>query len=396
MQIRRGSFFARIGRAGQIPLIIAISLGTVACEKKAGTAGGPAPEVLVTSVQKKDVSLDSVWIGTTVGYVNAEIRPKIQGYLLKQSYRDGSVVKAGELLFQIDPRQFKAALDEAVGQLGSAQAALGKSEMDVTRYRPLAAEGAVSQQELDNAVQARSADAAQVASGQAAVEQARLNLEWTSVNSPVTGVAAIATAQIGDLVSPTTLLTTVSQLDPMKVSFPISEDDYLRFAKAIRANQQTGPSADAPPLELILANGNVYPHPGQFYVTGLDVSATTGTIMEQGVFPNPENLLRPGQFAKIRAATDRRKGALVIPQRGVSQLQGINQVAVVGADNKVEFKSVTLGPRTGSDWIVEKGLEAGEKIVVEGLQKIRNGMTVAAKPAPVSDTDPAAAPAAGK
>jgi membrane fusion protein (multidrug efflux system) len=147
---------------------------------------------------------------------------------------------------------------------------------------------------------------------------------------------------------------------------------------------------------LILANGDVYQHPGQFYVTGLDVSATTGTIMEQGVFPNPENLLRPGQFAKIRAATDRRKGALVIPQRGVSQLQGINQVAVVGADNKVEFKSVTLGPRTGSDWIVEKGLEAGEKIVVEGLQKIRNGMTVAAKPAPVSDTDPAAAPAAGK
>ena len=396
MRIRRGSLCARITRAGQIPLILAICLVSVACEKKAGTEGGPAPEVLVAPVQKKDVSLDSVWIGTTVGYVNAEIRPKIQGYLLKQSYRDGSVVKAGELLFQIDPRQFKAALDEAVGQLGSAQAALGKSEMDVTRYRPLAAEGAVSQQELDNAVQARSADAAQVASGQAAVEQARLNLEWTSVNSPVTGVAAIATAQIGDLVSPTTLLTTVSQLDPMKVSFPISEDDYLRFAKAIRANQQTGPAADAPPLELILANGDVYQHPGQFYVTGLDVSATTGTIMEQGVFPNPENLLRPGQFAKIRAATDRRKGALVIPQRGVSQLQGINQVAVVGADNKVEFKSVTLGPRTGSDWIVEKGLEAGEKIVVEGLQKIRNGMTVAAKPAPVSDTDPAAAPAAGK
>ena len=396
MRIRRGSLFARFGRAGSIPLIIAISLGSVACEKKAGTAGGPAPEVLVTPVQKKDVFLDSVWIGTTVGYVNAEIRPKIQGYLLKQSYRDGSVVKAGELLFEIDPRQFKAALDQAVGQLGRAQAALGKSEMDVTRYRPLAAQGAVSQQELDNAVQARSADAAQVASAQAAVEQARLNLEWTSVNSPVTGIAAIATAQIGDLVSPTTLLTTVSQLDPMKVSFPISEDDYLRFAKAIRANQQTGPAADAPPLELILANGDVYQHPGQFYVTGLDVSATTGTIMEQGVFPNPENLLRPGQFAKIRAATDRRKGALVIPQRGVSQLQGINQVAVVGADNKVEFKSVTLGPRTGSDWIVEKGLEAGEKIVVEGLQKIRNGMTVAAKPAPVSDTDPAAAPAAGK
>ncbi len=395
MRIRGRGPCARSGESGLIPLALALALASAACEKKGGAADGPAPEVLVTEVQKRDVALDSEFIGTTVGYVNAEIRPKIQGYLLKQAYRDGSVVKAGELLFQIDPRQFKAAYDQAIGQLGRAQAALGKSEMDVARYQPLAAQGAVSQQELDNAVQARSADAAQVASAQAAVEQARLNLAWTNVDSPVTGIAAIATAQIGDLVSPTTLLTTVSQLDPMKVSFPISEIDYLRFAKGIRANQQTGPSSDAPPLALILANGDLYPHPGKFFVTGLDVSATTGTIILQGVFPNPDDYLRPGQFAKVRAATDRRTGALVIPQRAVSQLQGIDQVAVVGADGKVELKHVTLGPRIGSDWIIDQGLEAGEKVVVEGLQKIRNGMTVVAKPAPASDTDPAAAAPAG-
>jgi membrane fusion protein (multidrug efflux system) len=379
-----------------VALSITLVAVTSACEKKPAGTGAPAPEVLVMPVEKKNVDLDSVWIGTTVGYVNAEIRPKIQGYLLEQTYRDGSVVKMGDLLFKIDPRQFQAALDQAIGQLGRAQAALGKSEMDVTRYRPLAAEGAVSQEELDNAVQARYASAAQVASAQADVQQARLNLEWTSVRSPVTGIAAIATAQVGNLVSPTDLLTTVSQLDPMKVSFPISENEYLRFASGIRRSQQSGPSADAPPLELILSNGAVYAHPGKFFVTGLDVSATTGTIMVQGVFPNPDNYLRPGQFAKVRAATDRRPEALVIPQRAVSQLQGINQVAVVGADDKVVIKAVELGPRTRSGWIVDKGLEAGERVVVEGLQKIRNGVAVVPKPAPASDIDPGAAPTAGK
>jgi membrane fusion protein (multidrug efflux system) len=376
-------------------LVAAISVAP-ACGKKEEGAAGPAPEVLVTPVVQKDVDLDSVWIGTTVGYVNAEIRPKIQGYLVEQAYRDGAVVKAGELLFEIDPRQFQAAYDQAVGQLGRAQAALGKSEMDVARYRPLAAEGAVSQQELDNAVQARYADAAQVDSAKAAVEQARLNLEWTKVKSPVTGVAAIATAQVGDLVSPTDVLTSVSQLDPMKVSFPVSENEYLKFATAIRESQLDGVSRNAPPLELVLSNGDVYPHPGKFFVTGLAVSATTGTIMVQGVFPNPDDYLRPGQFAKVRSPTDRRPNALVIPQRSVSQLQGSNQVAVVGPDNKVEIKIVTLGPRMGSEWIVDKGLEAGDKVVVEGLQKIKNGITVVPKPAPAADIDPGAPPTAGK
>jgi len=380
----------------RLPLIFCVLALSIACEKKAGPGGAAAPEVLVVPVEKRDVALDSVWIGTTVGFVNAEIRPKVQGYLLRQAYRDGSIVKAGELLFEIDPRQFKAALDQATGQLGMAQAALGKSEMDVARYQPLAAEGAVSQQELDNAVQARSANAAQVASATAAVEQARLNLAWTKVESPVTGVAAIATAQIGDLVSPATVLTTVSQLDPIKVSFPVSEIEYLRFANSIHEHQQTGPSDDAPPLSLVLANGAVYPHPGKFYVTGLAVSETTGTIMMQGLFPNPNAILRPGQFAKVKSPIDRREGALVVPQRAVNALQGTNQIAVVGPDDVVQIKSVKLGPRTGSDWIIDAGLEAGEKVVVEGLQKVRAGSKVVAKPAPPSDGGPGAAQPAGK
>ena len=389
----------RTGRARstwRIAPILALLALPLACEKKSATGEAAAPEVLVAPVEKRDVALDSVWIGTTVGYVNAEIRPKVQGYLLRQAYRDGAVVKAGELLFEIDPRQFKAALDQATGQLGMAQAALGKSEMDVARYQPLAAEGAVSQQELDNAVQARSANAAQVASATAAVEQARLNLAWTKVESPVTGVAAIATAQIGDLVGPATVLTTVSQLDPLKVSFPVSEIEYLRFAKSIQEHQQTGPSDDAPPLTLILANDEVYPHPGKFYVTGLAVSETTGTIMVQGLFPNPNAILRPGQFAKVKSPIDRREGALVVPQRAVTELQGTSQVAVVGPDDVVQIKSVKLGPRTGSDWIVDGGLEAGEKVVVEGLQKVRAGSKVVAKPAPPSDGAPGATQPAGK
>lgn len=369
----------------RLPLVLGAILLCIACEKKAGPGEAAVPEVLVAPVEKRDVALDSEWIGTTVGYVNAEIRPKVQGYLLRQAYRDGSVVKAGDLLFEIDPRQFKAALDQATGHLGMAQAALGKSEMDVARYQPLAAEGAVSQQELDNAVQARSANAAQVASAAAAVEQARLNLAWTKVESPVTGVAAIATAQIGDLVSPTTVLTTVAQLDPIKVSFPVSEIEYLRFAKSIHEHQQTGPSSDAPPLSLILANGAVYPYPGTFYVTGLAVSETTGTIMVQGLFPNPDAILRPGQFAKVKAPVDRREGALLVPQRAVSELQGRSQVAVVGPDDVVQIRAVKLGPRTGSDWIIDSGVAAGERVVVEGLQKIRAGEKVAPKPAPASD-----------
>jgi membrane fusion protein (multidrug efflux system) len=378
-------------------LLLLLAVAPTACQER-DVVAGPVPEVVLATVEKRDVEVFMEWVGTTTGNVNAQIYPKVQGYLLKQAYVDGSLVQGGELLFQIDPRQFQAALDQAQGQLGRAQAALGKAEIDVKRYTPLAAEGAVSQEELDNAIQARAAGRAEVDSAKAAVEQARLDLQWTEVRSPITGVAAIATAQVGDLVSPATPLTNVSQLDPIKVTVPISEADYMRFASQREKSEAEG---DAPPrrsLELILAGDIRYPERGTVSVAGLAVSETTGPIDVQGIFPNPKNLLRPGQYARIRAVTDSLPGALVIPQRAVRDLQGVSQVAVVAADDKVSFRNVQLGPATGSDYVVKEGLQAGERIVVEGLQKIRDGMVVAPVPAqtPPTAADTHAAPEAPK
>lgn len=348
----------------------------MACEKKETAAQAAAPEVVVAPVEQKEVEIFTEWVGTTTGFVNAQIYPKIQGYLMKQTYQDGNVVAAGDVLFEIDPRQYQAALDQAKGQLGRAQAALGKSELDVARYTPLVAQGAVSRQELDDAIQARAANRAEVDSAKATLENAQLNFAWTKVQAPIAGIAAIATAQVGDLVSPQTQLTTVSQLQPIKVTFPISEIEYLKYAQRIRDHQETGSSKGEPTLSLILADGSVYPHRGRFYVTGLEVAQTTGTITVQGEFPNPENLLRPGQFAKVRAVTDRLPGALVIPQRAVSDMQGASLVAVVDAENKVTQKRVKLGPKTGSSYVILEGLSPGDRVVVEGLQKVRNGIVV--------------------
>jgi membrane fusion protein (multidrug efflux system) len=371
-----------------IALVFAIA--AAGCKKEDAALEGPPPEVVVAPVEQKDVDIFTEWVGTTTGFVNAQIHPKIQGYLLKQSYKDGSVVAAGDLLFEIDPRQYQAALDQAKGQLGRAQAALGKSELDVARYTPLVAEGAISRQELDDAIQARAANRAEVDAARAGLENAQLNLAWTKVQAPINGIAAIATAQVGDLVSPQTLLTTMSQLEPIKVTVPISEIEYLKFAKRLREQEETGTTKGARPLSLILADGSVYAHPGRLYVTGLEVAETTGTITVQGEFPNPENLLRPGQFAKVRAVTDRLPGALVIPQRAVSDMQGASMVGVVDAENKVTLKRVTLGPQTGSNYVVSEGLAPGDRVVVEGVQKIRNGMVVK----PVTEAERAAAAAA--
>jgi membrane fusion protein (multidrug efflux system) len=326
------------------------------------------------------------------------IRAQVSGYLISQDYQEGSIVKPGDLLFRIDRRPFQATLAQTQGDLERAQAELERNRLDVVRYTPLVKEGAVSQQELDDAVQARAGSSADVDSARAAVEQAQLNLQWTKVKSPITGVVAIAIAAVGDLVSPDTLLTSVSQLDPIKVNFPVSEIDYLRFAKQIRELSETGQPSPEARLELILANGERYPEKGRFNVAGLAVTTTTGTIDAQGLFPNPNNLLRPGQFAKIRAVTDRIPGAVVIPQRAVRDLQGLTQVAVVGAEDKVSFKTVKLGPATGSDYVVESGLAAGERVVTEGLQKVRDGVVVkpTAPPAPsAASGDAPPAPAAG-
>ncbi len=392
----------RAGRRGRTLLVLGVWLFAAACEH-AKPPAPPPPEVLVTEVLQRDVPIYGEWVGTTDGLVNAQIRPKVQGYLLSQEYQNGNFVRTGQLLFRIDPRQFQAALDQAVGVLGRAQAALGKTQLDVARYRPLAKEGAVSQQELDDAVQQNLANKAAVDEAQAQVEQAKLNLGWTQVTSPIDGIAGINQAQVGDLVSPTTVLTTVSQVDPIKVDFPISEQEYMRFARRINAREQGAPDAGGPPLTLILADGSSFSQKGDVAAANRQVDAKTGTILLQGVFGNPGNLLRPGQYAKIRAATSVAEGALLVPQRAVRELQGDYQVAVVGPDGKVSLRSVEPGERSGSFWLIRKGLEKGEHVVVEGLQKVRDGMQVVAKDAPpepgevppaAGDTSSAPAPAA--
>lgn len=355
----------------------------------------PPPEVVVINPVQRDVPVYSEWIGTTDGAINAQIRARVQGYLEHRHYREGTAVKAGDLLFTIDPRPYQAALDQAKGDLGRAEAALGKTKLDVSRYTPLAKEGAISQQELDNAVQANRGDEAAVAAARAAVRQAELNLEWTQVRAPVDGIAGIAVAQIGDLISASTLLTTVSRVDPLKVTFPISEREYLKFADRIGGAMQAEKRAEkhGPPLELILADGNVYAERGAFALPDREVDLKTGTIMVVSYFPNPQQVLRPGLYAKVRVVTDTKKGALLVPQRAVQELQGAYRLAVVSADNKVALRTVKMGARVGNLWVVDEGLNPDERVIVEGLMKVRDGMPVNPKPAP-TETASSAAPAA--
>jgi len=366
--------------------IAAAAIASSACNKPGPTAP-PAAEVFVIKVVEQDVPIYSEWVGTTDGFVNAQVRPRVQGYLLKQNYNDGAEVKAGQLLFQIDDREYKAALDQALGALAQQQAALKKHQLDVARYTPLAAKGAVSTEEVDDAVQAARGSQAQVEAAQAAVENAKLNLGWTKVFAPIDGIAGIAPVQVGDLVTPSTLLTTVSQLDPIKVSFPISEQEYLRLADRIKEHQRTGRAKDEPDVEMILADGNTYRYPGKFYVANRQVDTQTGTIQIQALFPNRDDLLRPGQYAKVRAPTRTRRAALLVPQRAVQETQGLYQVAVVGPDNKVAFRTVKPSEQVGSLWIIDEGLQPGDRVVTEGLQKIKDGVAVNPKTAPVSVAD---------
>jgi membrane fusion protein (multidrug efflux system) len=368
-------------------------LESSACQKAQSAAPAAVP-VLVGQVIQKDVPIYSTWVGTTVGFVNAQIRPQVQGFLLKQTYKDGDFVKAGQLLFQIDDREYRATLDQALGNLAQQEAILRKNELDVERFTPLQAKGAVSKQELDDAVQATRASQAQVQTAKAAVENAKLNLGWTRVESPIDGIAEIAPVQVGDLVNTSSLLTTVSQVDPIKVTFPISEREYLQFADKIKEHAQTGRAKDEPDLEMILADGSTYKYPGHFYVTNRQVDLQTGTIQVQGVFPNPDNTLRPGLYAKVRAATRVQRAALLVPQRAVEEIQGQYLVAVVGADEKVSLRKVKPGDQVDSLWIIDDGVQVGESVVTEGLQKIKDGSTVKPENAiePNSPPLPAAAP----
>jgi membrane fusion protein (multidrug efflux system) len=360
------------------------------CKKPAVQAPPPVPEVTVAEVIKKDVPVYSNWVGTTEGFVNAEIHPKISGYLLKQNYKDGDHVKAGQLLFQIDDREYKAALDQVQADLAQKQADYKKNQQDLARYIPLYQQQVISKQEFDHVNQNTRASAAVAQSAQAAVATAKLNEQWTQVTSPIEGVAGIAKTQVGDLVTPTSLLTTVSRLDPIKVTFPISEREYLHFADRIKRHQEDGPTAGEPVLTMVLADGKTYKYPGQFYVANRQVNSQTGTINIQGVFPNPDDILRPGMYAKIHSATDTKIGALLVPQGAVLETQGQDQVAIVGPDNKVTMRIVKIGKQVGDLRIINDGLEPGDRVITQGLQKVSEGMEV--KPRLQAVATPAASP----
>jgi RND family efflux transporter MFP subunit len=411
---------------------VAIAMSLAGCGTKGdGPAAPPLPNVEVVQVEQRDVPIYTEWLGTLDGMVNAEIRAQVSGYLLRQVYREGSFVRQGQLLFEIDPRPFQAAVDQARGDLAKANAQLaqaegqllqaqaqlaqaeanqGKTQLDVDRYAPLAKEKAITDQDLDNAVQANLAAKAQVkassagvesanaaivaakatiAAAEATVKTAQLNLGFTKITSPIDGIAGLAQAQVGNLVSPTSgAITTVSTLDPIRVYFTPTEREYLNFTRTNPTQSQRDAAGRRLELELILVDGTVYPEKGRFYVADRQIDQMTGAIRLAGIFPNPGNTLRPGQFARIRAMTSMRSGALLIPQRAVSELQGSYQVAVVGGDNKVSFRQVKVGNRVDSLWIIEDGLQPGERVIAEGTQKVRPDMVV--NPQPFASPSPIA------
>src|SRR6266849_3228585 len=377
MTLRRRSLLA-----ADLTLALAALLVASACTSKQAPPPPPV-EVLVVPVVQKDVPIVGEWIGTLDGSVNADIRPKVEGYVLRQFYKEGQFVRRNDPLFEIDPRQFRAALEQARGTLARAEAQLAKATKDVERFTPLAAERAISQQELDNAVAAEQDARGGLAAARAAVDQSALNLAWTSVTSPIEGIIGIAKTQVGELVNTQTVMTTVSTVDPIRVTFGISEREYMdRAARINRANYAT--TERGPSLELILEDGSVFPQPGKAVLVDREVNVKTGTLTIKGFFPNPHNILRPGQYARVRAELDVRPGALVVPQRAVTELQGGTRVAVAGTDGKAEIRAVEMGPRTGELWVVEKGLKAGENVIVSGLQYLRPGTPIAAKPAPAT------------
>jgi RND family efflux transporter MFP subunit len=346
----------------------------------------PAPVVEVAPVIQRDVPVQGEWVGTLEGYVNAQIQPQVSGYLIRQDYHEGAFVKRGQLLFEIDPRPFQAVLDQAKGQLAQAEAQMANAETNVKRDIPEAEAHAIPQSQLDTDTQSLRGAKAAVEAAQASVEQAELNLGYTRVVSLVDGIAGINTVQVGNLVGPSIVLTSVSQVSPIKVYFPISEQEYLRMADG------GGPGsvdflthASRIPLQLTLADGSVYPHPGRIIFADRQVNTQTGTIQIVGEFPNSRNLLRPGQYARIQTPTGNLTGALLVPQAAVNQQQGTYQVTVVGADNRVQLRTVEVGPRVGTLWVITTGLKPGERVVAVGAEKAKEGELV--NPTPYKETE---------
>ncbi len=377
-------------------LLVGLIIGAVHPYKHAsGSQPAALPDVEVLQVQQEDVPVYGEFIGTLDGLVNADVRAQVTGYLLKQGYEEGRFVKQGQLLFQIDPRPFQAALDQAQGQLAQAKAMLAnaqavqhRTELDVERYTPLVKEQAASQQDLDNSVQNNLAALAnietakaQIKTYEAAVETAKINLEFTRLVSPIDGVAGQAQLQVGALVSPGSgVVTSVSTLDPIKAYFTVSEAQYLEWRNRFPTETSRWEADKKLRLHLILADGSTYPHEGTFYFSDRQINESTGAIRLAGLFPNPNNILKPGGYAKIRAVLRTEPGALLVPQRAVSELQGGYQVAVLDAENKVTVRTVTVGPQVDRRWMIASGLNPGDRVVAEGVQKVRTGVRVNPKP----------------
>ena len=352
---------------------VSLFLLSAGCQNRQAAGPPPVANVEVTTVIQRDVPVYSEWVTTLDGYVNANIQPQVSGYLVAQIYKEGSFVHKNDVLFEIDRRPFKVALEKAQGELAQAQAQLGKATEDVNRDTPLAQVKAIAQSQLDDDIQARLAARAAVASAQADVDQAQLNLDFTEVKSLIDGVAGIAKGQIGDLVGPNTLLTTVSQVNPIKAYVSMTESEYFRYTHTFSQD-------DLAPV-LTLGNGETYPSKGRFIFADRQIDTGTGTILVAVSFSNPGNVLRPGQFGRVRAVMNVRKNALLVPQRAVMEIQGNDQVDVVGSDNKISTKSVKVGETVGSLWVVEQGLQPDERVVVEGLQNVKDGSLV--NPVPI-------------
>jgi RND family efflux transporter MFP subunit len=376
-------------------VVVGLIVGAIRPKHVSGGPQSGSPDVEVVQVEQKDVPIFGEWIGTLDGLVNADVRAQVTGYLLRQGYEEGAFVKKGQLLFEIDPRPFQAAVDQAEGQLAQATATLanaeavqGRTELDVNRYTPLAKEQAASQQDLDNAIQNNLAAKAtvetakaQIQTAQAALETARINLDFTRLIAPIDGIAGQAQLQVGALVNPSGgPVTSVSTVDPIKVYFTVSESEYLDWNKRFPTETSREAADKNLRLELILADGSTYPRQGAFYFADRQVNESTGAIRIAGLFPNPGNILRPGGYGKVRAVTRTQHGALLVPQRAVSEVQGGYQVAVVDDEDKVNIRAVGIGDRVGTNWIITEGVKRGDRVVAEGVQKVRTGMHVNPKP----------------
>ena len=372
--LKPGNSFLYLVTLGTLALIV-----VAGCEKKEAAPPAAPPEVAVAEVVQKDVPIFNEWVAQLNGPVNADITPKVQGYLLRQDYQNGFFVKKGQLLFELDPRQYQAQVEEAKASVAVAQAELARYVNDVTRDTPLAAQNAIPQKQLDNDIASRDASAAAVKAQQASLDNAQLNLAWTKVYSPINGIAGVSNSQVGDLVGTTTKMTTVSQVNPIWAYFNVSESQFLGVATRVHGFiSGKGESINRTPVEFIQANDQPYPQKGRFIYVNRQVGTSTGTIQIAAEFANPQAILRPGGFGRVRIQTGNNENALLVPQPAVVEVQSDYLIIVIGPDNKAHFRPVKMGERVGPNWIVTEGVKPGEKVVVEGIARLQ--MAAAAMP----------------